>query len=74
MEWAQNYKENNKHVVEQKAYDIGVHLQKEWIEMEHYNSSYSELEFELNLSSNRSKVFEIWVYMIWRVSIWYKCS
>ena len=42
MEQAQNYMENNKHVVEQKVYDIGVHFKKERIEQEHYNSNYSE--------------------------------
>jgi len=40
------------------AQGIRIHLEKELIEMEHYNTSYSELKYELNLNSEGSKVFE----------------
>ena len=52
----QKYRENNMNVVWQIAYGIRIHLQKELIEMEHYNTSYSELKYELNLHLEGSKV------------------
>ena len=33
---------------------------KNHLEKGYYNTCYSKLKFELNLNSNRSKVFELW--------------